>query len=204
MEIEFDENSLRGVLDQYHWYPIAMKREYGPRRKWNGDKTMLPRMNDVRRRWSHHLTNEFDRTTNIFLLLKTIYSPSREQSTIEEKWYKHLTNNVATRHWGKNDTQLAPSSHINCEMTDDQRRFLNPTMRDVILSSLEQDSFGENAKKKRARRRMCFIDGNAKSYSKWLNSDTRMEKYADHNELTGLVAELVLEKDEENERKEGC
>ena len=85
-------------------------------------------------------------------------------------------------------------------MTDDQRRFLNPTMRDVILSSLEQDSFGENAKKKRARRRMCFIDGNAKSYSKWLNSDARMEKYADHNELTGIVAELVLEKDEEKKR----
>ena len=67
-------------------------------------------------------------------------------------------------------------------------------MRDVILSSLEQDSFGENAKKKRARRRMCFIDGNTKSYSKWLNSDARMEKYTDHNELTGIVAELVLEK----------
>ena len=73
-------------------------------------------------------------------------------------------------------------------------------MRDVILSSLEQDSFGENAKKKRARRRMYFIDGNAKSYSKWLNSDTQMEKYADHNELTGIVAELVLEKDEEKKR----
>ena len=26
LEMEFDENSLRGVLDQYHWYPIAMKR----------------------------------------------------------------------------------------------------------------------------------------------------------------------------------
>ena len=84
---------------------------------------MLPQINNIKRRWFHHLTNQFDRTTNIFLLLKTIYSPSHEQSTIEEKWYKNLTNNVATHHWGKNNTQLEPSSHINCEMTDDQRRF---------------------------------------------------------------------------------
>ena len=82
-------------------------------------------------------------------------------------------------------------------MTDDQRMFLNPTMRDVILSTLEQDSFRENAKKKRAQRHMCFIDGNAKSYSKWLNSKAQIEKYADHNELIGIVAELRLEKDKE-------
>ena len=61
-------------------------------------------------------------------------------------------------------------------MNDDQRLFLNATMRDLIISTLElaQDPFRENTKKKREQRRMCFIDSNAKSYSEWLNSESRM------------------------------
>ena len=35
LDVEFDENSLHGVLHQYTWYPQAMKREYGPHRNWN-------------------------------------------------------------------------------------------------------------------------------------------------------------------------
>ena len=70
-------------------------------------------------------------------------------------------------------------------MNDDQRLFLNPTMRDLIISTLElaQDPFKENTKKKRAQRGMCFVDGNATSYSKWLNSESQMKKYTNHNEL---------------------
>ena len=77
-----------------------------------------------------------------------IYSLHHEQSTTEQKWCKHITNNITTSHWAKSDTQLTPSSKINCEMTDDQRMFLNPTMRDVILSTLEHDSFGEMQKRR--------------------------------------------------------
>ena len=30
-DAKFDAKSLRGILDQYQWYPVAMNREYGPR-----------------------------------------------------------------------------------------------------------------------------------------------------------------------------
>ena len=50
LEMEFDKNSLRGVLDTYQWYPTAMDQEYGPRCKWNCDKKMIPRINDVKQR----------------------------------------------------------------------------------------------------------------------------------------------------------
>ena len=50
-------------------------------------------------------------------------------------------------------------------------------MQDVLLSTLEMDSYGENAKKKRAHFLMWMVDGSAKSYSKQLNSAARMEKY---------------------------
>lgn len=44
LDVEFDENSLHGVLHQYTWYPQAMKREYGPRYNWNWG-TMFPTIN---------------------------------------------------------------------------------------------------------------------------------------------------------------
>ena len=94
---------------------------------------------------------------------------------VEEKWFKHITNNVASHHWAKCGTPLLPSSHLDCAIDSDQHSFLNPTMSDCILSNLERDSYGENAKKKRARRRMCMVDGSARSYSKQLNSTARME-----------------------------
>ena len=74
-------------------------------------------------------------------------------------------------------------------------------MRDVLLSTLEQDVVGNYAKKKRARRRMDFLDGYTKSYSKWLNSPQRMEKYADQNALVGILAEMKMEKDEEKKKQ---
>ena len=218
LEAEFDEKSLRGVLDKYTWYPQAMDREYGPRRKWDCCiDPKRPPMNDLRRHWSNHLTNEFDRASNIFHLLKKVYSPCPSLNNVaplvNEKWFKHITNNVATNHWAKSNTPLQPSPYLNIDMDSDQYSFLNPTMRDVILSTLEQDSFGENAKKKRARRRMCMVDGSAASYSKQLNSPARMEKFVDQNFLVAMMAEMRLEKDnykkkakekkeEEDKRKE--
>ena len=153
-----------------------------------------------RQRWSRHLINEFDCTTNIFQLLKTMYSPHYEQSSTEEKWYKHITNYVATIHWEKSSTQLAHLQAISIVKLLMINTCLNPTMRDIFSSTLEHDSFGGNVKKKRARRHMCFIDGNTKRYSKWLNFPAQMGKYADHNELIKIVAELRLEKGKEKKK----
>ena len=44
LDVEFDKNSLHGVLHQYTWYPQAMEREYGPRCNWNWG-TMFPTIN---------------------------------------------------------------------------------------------------------------------------------------------------------------
>ena len=162
-EVEFDEKSLRGILDKYNWYPNTMTMEYGPRRKWDRETSSRPNVS----------------------------------SDVGEKWFKHITNNVAANHWSRKTEPLLPSSHLDCAIDNDQCSFFNPTMRDVILSTLELDSYGENAKKKRARRRMCMVDGNASSYSKQLNSTARMEKYADQNCLVAILAELRLEKEEE-------
>ena len=165
-EIEFDEQSLRGILDKYNWYPSTMKVEYGPRRKWDCEINSRPCVS----------------------------------SNVKDKWFKHITNNVATNHWSRTTEPLLPSSYLDCAIDNDQCSFLNPTMRDVILSTLELDSYGDNAKKKRARRRMCMVDGNASSYSKQLNSPARMEKYADQNCSVAMLAELQLERDNDKKK----
>lgn len=108
------------------------------------------------------------------------------------RWYPEAMN----REYG-----LLPSSYLNCAVDAKQHSFLNPTMRDVLLSTLEQDVVWNYAKKKRARCRMDFLDGNAKSYSKWLNSPQRMEKYADQNALVGILAEMKVEKEEEKKKQ---
>jgi len=42
---------------------------------------------------------------------------------------------------------------------------MNPSIGDLMLSKIEEDTMGAKAKKKIARRRDDFIDGNAKSYA---------------------------------------
>ena len=118
------------------WYPKAMDREYGPRRKWDSFiDPKRPPMNDLCRHWSNHLTNEFDRASNIFHLLKKVYSdrPSNVALLVDEKWFKHITKNVAMNHWSKLNEPLQPSPYLNKDMDSDQYSFLNPTTRDVTI-----------------------------------------------------------------------
>ena len=103
------------------------------------------------------------------------------------RWFEHITNDIATNHWAKTTKTSLPSAHLHIEINLDQYSFPNLTMQDVLLSTLEMDSYGENAKKKRARLFMWMVDGSAKIYSKQLNSAARMEKYIDQNALVGIL-----------------
>ena len=125
----------------------------------------------------------------------------RRRTKCGEKWFRHITNNVATKHWAKSTKPLLPSTYLDCAIDQDQVSFLNPSMRDVILATLEEDAYSEKSKKKRAQRRMDILDGNAKSYAKFLNLAERMEKYADYNQLTALIASMKLERKEEKKKR---
>jgi len=61
---------------------------------------------------------------------------------------------------------------------------------------------GAKAKKKMARRRDDFIDGNAKSYAKILNCPTRMRKLEDYNKMQACLAEIYAERGEEKKQKQ--
>ena len=70
------------------------------------------------------------------------------------------------------------------------------------MSNVEQAAYRVQAQKKLARRRHDIIDGNRKSYAKVLNSDERMEKVMDYNNLQAAIAEINVERDEDKKKKQ--
>jgi hypothetical protein len=97
------------------------------------------------------------------------YKNDRGNKRAADKLLQHMTNRACRQHLTsstKSVGELKPSDHLCVMMSDDQRKGLNPSMTDLLLTRVEEDAFGEGTKKKRARRRQDFYDGNAKSYSR--------------------------------------
>jgi hypothetical protein len=136
-------------------------------------------------------------------ILLSQYKQDQKNNTNQNALFKHLTNRAASRHWCDTADPLAPSPpspYLGLILSNCQHEFMNPTLRDVLMSSLEADAYGVRAQKKRARRRQDFIDGNAKSYARWLNSPDRLEAFSDYNEL--MTAMAVVRKDNDDKRSQ--
>jgi len=97
---------------------------------------------------------------------------SQDSHDVRHKWFKIISNEACNTHWGKSTEPLLPSAYLGVEISKDQLKLMNPSVGDLILSKIEEDTMGAKAKKKIARRRHDFIDGNAKSYGKILNCPT--------------------------------
>jgi hypothetical protein len=69
-------------------------------------------------------------------------------------------------------------------------------MQDMLLATIEEEAYGEHAKKKRARHRQDLVDGNMKSYSRWLNNPERMDDYQEYLGLSAVLSEIQHEEDE--------
>ena len=64
---------------------------------------------------------------------------------------------------------MIPSPHLNVEVSNDQRKALNPTVRDVQIGVVIAQIFGDKAKTKIAKRQIDFMTGNVNSYVRILN-----------------------------------
>ena len=123
------------------------------------------------------------------------FQDNRDDIGAQSKLFLHMTNFVATNHGWKESVALEPSSHLDVEISKDQRSLLNPTARDVQLGSLVDQAFGNRAKKKEAKRRIAVIDGNINSYSRLLNGESQMEMIKDYNCLSASIGQFNAEKD---------
>ena len=129
------------------------------------------------------------------------YKEKRHDPEIQGKLFVHMTNFVATEHVTENKAkedmvQLEPTRGLDVEMTKFQKKLLNPTTKDVMMSELIDQSQGKRAKKKEAKRRQDVINGNIGSYSAILNSEENLEAVKDYNALAASLGMLNAEKDE--------
>ena len=80
-------------------------------------------------------------------------------------------------------------------MSDLQKTLLNPTARDVMLTSIIDQSRGERANKKEAKWKQCFMTGNIKSYSRILNDQKGPEKIKNYNNMAVGLEMMNADKD---------
>ena len=126
---------------------------------------------------------------------------SQDSTEMKLKWFKYLSNQACNTHWGKATEPLRPSAYLGLEISKDQLELLNPSIGDLMLSKMEEDTIGAKAKKKIARRRHDFIDGSAKSYAKILNCPTRMRRLEDYNKMQACLAEVLAGREEEKKQR---
>lgn len=91
-------------------------------------------------------------------------------------------------------------------MNDKQRYLLLPTAAETLVGSILDDSVGQNARKKIAKRRIgMMISGNIASYSWSLNNPDALADITETNELASCLAQISaardLNKDAAKEKK---
>jgi hypothetical protein len=135
-------------------------------------------------------------------VLTARYVANHSDNETQVEYLNHISNFVAGQHWDKSETSmLAPSDHLDLAITADQQRMLNPTTKDVIIGSILNDTMGEGAKKKLAKRRIELLSGNIASYSRVLNSEAQLQHVKDMNSLTAVLGEISAEQDAAKEKK---
>ena len=117
--------------------------------------------------------------------------------------FSHYTNHTATAHCVASAIEkkngrlidLDPTAGLNVEVSELQRSLLNPTSRDMIVSDIINQAKVERAKKKEAKLKKCFMNGNTDSYSRTLKDKKSMELIVDYNYMAVGLAMLNAEKD---------
>lgn len=128
------------------------------------------------------------------------YKKDPHNRAAQEALFRHLTNRAASRHWHRSEEQLLPAAFLDVAVSEDQRKLMSPTLRDVLFANLEQDSYGAGATKKHARRRQDMLDGNTKSYARCLNCPDCLASLADYNSMQAALA--VINAEQESKKKE--
>jgi hypothetical protein len=78
-----------------------------------------------------------------------------------------MTNYVCYHH--DTDDDMIPSLYLNVEVSADQRKALNPTVRDIQIGAVIAQIFGDKAKTTIAKHRIDFMTSNVNSYTQILN-----------------------------------
>ena len=87
-------------------------------------------------------------------------------------------------------------------MSADQRKLFNPTLKDVLMGSIMNDTVGAGATKKLAKRRIELLSGSIASFSRHLNDAAQLENIEEMNDLVAVLGEIRADTDADRERKD--
>ena len=96
------------------------------------------------------------------------------------------------------DDNMIPSPHLNVEVSADQRKALNPTVRDIQIGAVRAQSFGDKVKTKIAKRRINFMTGNVNSYTRILNGPAQLDSISTYNNLAASLSKYHNEMKTQN------
>ena len=97
-----------------------------------------------------------------------------------------MTNYVCYHHDTDND--MIPSPHLNMEVSANQRKALNPTVRNIQIGAVIAQIFGDKAKTKIAKRRIDFMTGNVNNYARILNGPAQLDSISTYNNLAASLS----------------
>ena len=129
------------------------------------------------------------------------YKARRSCPIIQNKLFDHMTNHAARSHWKFKSRPMEPSSWLDVCITGEQKALLAPTGTDITRGAILQETMGEGAKKKLAKRRINFWDGNISSYSRVLNSKEQLMAMREVNELTAVLGEIRNDNEEDRSKR---
>ena len=129
------------------------------------------------------------------------YKKNKKNCEVQKKFFDHICNHVAEKHWNIHHVAVQPSAALNVEVSTDQLFLLNPSYVQVVTGHAMYDAVGKGAIHKIAKRRLDIIDGNVGSYSRVLNNAERLKLYKETNGLAAALAEVSAEREEELKRK---
>ena len=84
---------------------------------------------------------------------------------------------------------MIPSPHLNVEVSNNQRKALNPTICDVQIGAVIAQIFGDKAKTKIVKRRIDLMTGNVNSYARILNGPAQLDSITTYNNLAASLSD---------------
>ena len=120
-------------------------------------------------------------------------------TTHKIRLFNHMCNMAAQSAW--QESSLEPSPSLCIDLTQEQKKLLNPSYKDVLTGYILYDVKGKGAKQKMAKRRLDMIEGNISSYSRCLNSSKRLKAITECNQLAASMAEVTAELDNQKSVK---
>jgi hypothetical protein len=128
---------------------------------------------------------------------REVHGKQKDNEAVRHEYFKHISNHVARTHDFTKD--LCPSDALHIFISNDQKRLLMPTMKDVIMGNIIDSIFGEHAVKKIARRCLDMVSGNVNCYARMLNNPAQMKLIQEHDELVSNLANIEQEKKKEKQ-----